>query len=59
MTRRKFIRKLTGSTAAIVAGVSWLACKAPRKFARAVRIRKYPGVLKPMKDISGPSKWSG
>jgi len=59
MTRRKFIRKLTGAGAAIVAGVSWLACKGPRKFVRAVGVKKYPGALKPMKDISGPGKWSG
>jgi len=44
---------------AIFAGALWLACKAPPRFVRAVRIKQYPGVLKPLEDISGPSKWSG
>ncbi|UCE46823.1 MAG: twin-arginine translocation signal domain-containing protein [Phycisphaerales bacterium] len=59
MTRRNFITNLTGAAVAIFAGVSSLARKGPRKFVRAFRIRKYPGVLKPLEDISGPSKWSG
>ena len=59
MTRRKFIRRLTKAVVGIFAAVSWLACKAPRKFVRAVPFKKYPGVLKPPEDISGPSKWSG
>jgi hypothetical protein len=59
MTRRKFIRRLTKAVVGIFAGVSWLARKAPRRFVRAVPIKKYPGVLKPLEDISGPGKWSG
>jgi hypothetical protein len=60
MTRRKFIRKLIITGSAIVAGASWFINKAaPRKFIRAVRFKKYPGSVKPMGDISKPSKWSG
>ncbi|KPK44124.1 MAG: hypothetical protein AMJ65_03845 [Phycisphaerae bacterium SG8_4] len=59
MTRRKFIRRLIATAMAIFAGALWLACKAPPRFVRAVRIKQYPGVLKPLEDISGPSKWSG
>ena len=37
---------------------------ASRKFVRAVRLKKYPGSLRPLRDISGSatgkqSKWSG
>lgn len=60
MTRRKFVLKLMKAGSAIVVGASWLARKAsPRRFVRAVRIDKYPGALKPMKDIFGQGKWSG
>ena len=60
MTRRKFIRKVTGVGLTIVVGASWLIKKtAPRKFIRAVRLKKYPGSLKPLGDISKQSKWSG
>lgn len=60
MTRRKFIRKLIGVGSTIVVGASWLIIKAsPRKFVRAFRLKKYPGPLKPMGDISKQSKWSG
>ena len=60
MTRRKFIRKLAGAGLAIVAGASWgLKKAAPRKFIRAVQFKKYPGILKPLGDISRQGKWSG
>jgi len=60
MTRRKFIQKLIKASLAIVIGVSWFARKAtPRKFVRALRVKKYPGSLRPLKDISKQSKWSG
>jgi len=60
MTRRKFIRKLMGAGSAIVVSASWLITKAsPRKFIRAVRLKKYPGSIKPLGDISKQSKWSG
>jgi hypothetical protein len=60
MTRRKFIRKLIGAGSTIVIGASWLISKAsPRRFLRAVRLKKYPGPLRPMGDISKQSKWSG
>ncbi len=60
MTRRKFIKKLIGAGSAIVVGASWLIKKAaPRKFIRAVRLKKYPGSLKSLGDISKQSKWSG
>jgi hypothetical protein len=60
MTRRKFIQKLIKSSSAIVFGICWLAKKTvPRKFVRAVRTKKYPGFLKPLRDIHKPGKWSG
>ncbi len=31
----------------------------PRKFVRAVRLKKYPGSLRPLRYISKSSKWSG
>jgi len=60
MTRRKFIQKLIKGGSAIIVGVCWLAKKAaPRKFVRAIRLKKYPGSLRPLRDISKPSKWNG
>ncbi|MBN2594090.1 MAG: hypothetical protein JXA81_11325 [Sedimentisphaerales bacterium] len=60
MTRRKFIRKLIVAGSAIVAGASWFINKTtPRKFIRAVKFKKYPGLIRPMGDISKQGKWSG
>jgi len=60
MTRRKFIRKLIKAGSVIAFGASWLISKAsPRKFIWAVRVKKYPGHLKPLRDISKQGKWSG
>jgi hypothetical protein len=60
MTRRKFIQDLIKGGAAIIVGVCWLAEKAsPRKFVRALRLKKYPGLLKPLQDVNKQSKWSG
>ena len=58
MTRRKFIQVLAKTGTAIVAGVLWIA-SAPRRFVRALPVKKYPGSLKPLGDICGPGKWSG
>ena len=60
MTRRKFINKLIKTGSVIVAGISCLARNAnPRKFVRAMRIKKYPGSLKPLNEIPKQCKWSG
>jgi hypothetical protein len=60
MTRRKFIQELLKAGAAIIVGVCWIAKKAsPRKFVRALRLKKYPGAIKPLKDVNTQSKWSG
>jgi hypothetical protein len=60
MTRRKFIQELLKAGTAIIVGVCWIAKKAsPRKFVRAVRLKKYPGVIKPLKNVNTQSKWSG
>jgi hypothetical protein len=60
MTRRKFIQKLIKGGSAIIVGVCWLAKKAtPRKFTQAIRVKKYPGFLKPLQDFLKQSKWSG
>ena len=58
MTRRKFIQVLAKAGAGIVAGVLWIA-RAPRRFLRALPVKKYPGFLKPLGDIHRPGKWSG
>jgi len=67
MTRRKFIRKLIKAGLAIVVGAGWLVGKAApppsgvlrSKFVRAVRLKKYPGSLKPLRNIVKQGKWSG
>ena len=60
MTRRKFVLKCIKAASLIVAGVSWLGEKAsPRKFVRAIGLKKYPGPVKPLGDIREQSKWSG
>jgi len=60
MTRRKFIQKLMTAGSVMIAGASWLVRKAaPRKFVRAFRVKKYPGSLRPLRDVSKQSKWSG
>jgi len=60
MTRRKLIQKLIKAGLAVIVGLGWLAKKAaPRKFIRAVVLKKYPGSLRPLGDISKQGKWSG
>jgi len=66
MTRRKFVQILAKTGAVIVVGVSWLArqtyggiASAPRRFVRALPVKKYPGSLKPLGDVFKQSKWSG
>ncbi|NIP26162.1 MAG: hypothetical protein GWN67_17430 [Phycisphaerae bacterium] len=60
MTRRKFIQKLITTGSVMMAGASWLMRKAaPRRFVRAFRVKKYPGSVRPLRDISKQSKWSG
>jgi len=60
MTRRKFINKLIKAASAIAVGASWLMSKAaPGKFVWAVRLKKYPGSLMPLRDVSKQGKWIG
>jgi hypothetical protein len=60
MTRRKFIQGLVKAGAGVVLGIAWLCKKAlPRKFVRACKVKKYPGHLRALGDISEKSKWSG
>ena len=60
MTRRKFIQRLIKTGSAVIAGTCWLAKKAaPRKFVQAIKVKSYPGSLRPLRDISKQSKWSG
>ncbi|UCE99549.1 MAG: hypothetical protein JSV82_00305 [Planctomycetota bacterium] len=60
MTRRKFIEKLLKAGSAIVLGFCWVSKKAsPRKFVRAIRIKRYPGSLGALQDIHKQAKWSG
>ena len=60
MTRRKFIQKAIGLALAVAAG-AWSLAKqvAPRKFVRAVKLNKFPGLVKPLQKIKGQAKWSG
>jgi DNA topoisomerase VI subunit A len=58
MTRRKFIKVLAKTGTVIVVGVSWPA-RATRKFVRAIRLKDYPGSVKPLGDVSKQGKWSG
>jgi len=60
MTRRRFIQKLVKASSVIIAGTSWLAKKAmPRRFVWAMPLKKYPGRVRPLRDIHKQSKWSG
>ena len=60
VTRRKFIQKLIKAGSAIIVGTSWLVSKAaPRKFVWALRLKKYPGPLRPLRNIHKRSKWGG
>jgi hypothetical protein len=60
MTRRKFIQTVLKIGSAIIIG-SWSLAKkaAPRKFVRAVQLKKYPGQLRSFGRIYKQSKWSG
>ena len=45
---------------AIVAGTWFLAKKVtPRKFVRAAKLNKFPGLVKPLQKIESQGKWSG
>jgi len=60
MTRRKFIQKAVEIVLAIVAGTRFLARNVkPRKFVRAVKLRKFKGSIKPLQKIESQGKWSG
>jgi hypothetical protein len=60
MTRRKFIQELLKAGSAVIVGVCWIAKKAsPRRFIWAVKLKKYPGFLKPLQNVYKQSKWSG
>jgi len=60
MTRRRFIQKIISTILAAVAGFVFIAKKAsPRKFIRAIKLKKYPGSLKPLQKIESQGKWGG
>ena len=60
MTRRKFVQRVLKAGSAIVLGAWWVVKKsAPRRFVWAVKSKKYPGHLKPLRNIPKQSKWSG
>lgn len=60
MTRRKFIQKIAGAGLAMSTGLWWLVKKAtPRKFVRAVGLKKYPGSVKTLPNTYDQGKWSG
>ena len=44
----------------MVTGTSWPVRKTvPRKFVRAFGVKKYPGSLKPLREVYQQNKWSG
>lgn len=60
MTRRKFLKRITGAALLAVGAVAGFVKKAaPRKFVRAVPTKLYPGGLKALRNISKAAKWSG
>jgi hypothetical protein len=60
MTRRRFIQKIISTVLAAVAGFVFIVKKAsPRKFIRAVKLKKFPGSLKPLQKIESQGKWGG
>jgi hypothetical protein len=60
MTRREFIKSVVNTAIAAFIGVRWLAKKAvPRKFLLAFKVKKYPGSVIPLGDISEQGKWNG
>jgi len=60
MTRRKFVRGITGVLSALGLGWCWIArAVSPRRVVRTVRLGKYPGRIVPMGDIRKQAKWSG
>ncbi len=60
MTRRKFLQKLVNTGAVFIVGGSWLIKKvSPYKFIWAVKLKKYPGMMKSLPNIYKQSKWSG
>lgn len=64
MTRRKFLDGAlrVGSAAVVLgfSGVRWLAERTlPKRFLRAVRMDKYPGLIEKSDDINEQGKWSG
>ena len=60
MTRRKFIQRLMKAGTAVIVGGWVIAKKAvPRKFVWAVKFGKFPGLIRPLRNIHKESKWSG
>jgi hypothetical protein len=66
MTRRKFIQKMLMVSSAIAGTRYWIldtrclsGIRKPHRFTRAVNIKKYPGRLRPLSDISKQNNWSG
>jgi hypothetical protein len=60
MTRRRFVRIITGVASAFCGGLYRLSQRAvPRRVVRALRLGKYPGEVVPMGDMGKQSKWSG
>jgi hypothetical protein len=54
------MRIVLNAGAAIVTGTLWVAKKAvPRKFVRAVPLKKWRGPVRSLQNISKQSKWSG
>ncbi len=62
MTRRKFIGKLIETGSLALVGIWGLAKKCvPTRFVRAVKLEKYPGLLKPLdlNEVVKRGKWNG
>ncbi len=60
MTRRQFIRTLFMAGAAASIGLFRMAQQAvPRRMIRAVATGRYPGRLRPLRQVDQPGKWRG
>lgn len=60
LKRRNFILRLIGAGAFAAVAACRLAGKAsPRKFLRAVRMKKYPGLVGSLRKIGAQGKWNG
>jgi hypothetical protein len=60
MTRRTFLQTLLAAGAAVVAGLVRVGGRVPpRRVIRAEAGCRYPGRLRPLRNVGQPGKWRG